>query len=131
MIEVTRVVGESVDLRTGEGAGKFLVLSNGRKEIHIPVSENSAASVITLWAEDMRSGNGELAPPTPEEDAVSVSQLSKHAEVLALNEERREVLRRTADGEEVHTTFQPESDEEEELEVGEQYADPATGSGSI
>lgn len=61
-ITVSRVVGESFDLGTGEALPKAIVLTDGIVELPVYVDDEIALSVISL-----AHGNGELQEPEPVE----------------------------------------------------------------
>jgi hypothetical protein len=48
MIRVVRIMGESVNLETGEETQKAIVLSNGSQEVEVFADERTIAKVIAL-----------------------------------------------------------------------------------
>jgi len=111
MLEVTKIVGESMDLRTGEAVSKSLVVSNGSDEVMVPVSEVTMARVVRLWA-GPDNLSGDPGKPRPEPPASPRSDPVRPV-----------------------STFQDELDAEEFGEEsegpGDEYNDPVCGSGSI
>jgi len=81
MIRVTKIVGESFDIDTKQETPKMIVLSNGRRDISTPVSDEVAQAIVTMLLEDMgdlrvapvqefkvpapQKGNGKPRPKTP------------------------------------------------------------------
>jgi len=51
MIYVKSILGESYNLETGEHSPKALMVTNGKSEAMIPVTEESALAVIKLMVE--------------------------------------------------------------------------------
>lgn len=105
MIHVQRVVGESIDLQTGQQTTKSLVLSNGISEVTIPVDDDSVALVLHLIHQKLSSEGHEtlLDDPKPAPPAAPPSF------------------------EEVDQDKVPDDD----FEIGEHYREPATGVASI
>jgi hypothetical protein len=48
MIRVTRIIGESYNVETGETVSKLLVVTNGVDEVAIPIGDAYVESVIRL-----------------------------------------------------------------------------------
>lgn len=85
MIKVVRISGESFDLESGKEIPKALVLSNGIREILIPVDEEIIVQVIQMTTETSTQvhpqtlgGNGEelefASPVEPDEDKVKTDE---------------------------------------------------------
>ena len=78
MITVTKIVGESVDLTNNTQVAQGVTLSNGQREVIIPLSEDSLRLVMELWLESVKK-----VPPAPhheegddEEEPVSIGDMA-------------------------------------------------------
>jgi hypothetical protein len=73
MIKVVRIAGESFDLETRQGTPKSLVLSNGTRELSIPVGDKVALEVLAMMTGPMS------APLASPEDNFQVEALQEDA----------------------------------------------------
>lgn len=71
MITITDIIGESVNLRTGEETPRGLLISNGLSTGLIHVSDDDMQKIVEMWAET-RAHQGEpivkhfdAPPPVP------------------------------------------------------------------
>lgn len=143
MIRVVRIAGESYDLETGATRPKEVVLSNGHREVGLPVDDEKVQDLLMMAAEiDMLAQLGEkeglveeelvTAPngiPVPRWGGPSPSQGNGGAERPPDMSQLSDEMGPHDHTHEGPVTYEPESDEE--YEPGEEYNDPATGVGSL
>ena len=124
MIRVTKIVGESFDIDSGKETPKSVVLSNGKREVVIPVGDDVAQAIVGMLVEELEGRLPRTPRPTPTLDEV----LSSPDGQEALSKEnygpdwQEQVSRRPV---------QPELAENPEDGPGDEYDDPATGVGSL
>jgi hypothetical protein len=126
MIQVVRITGEDYDLNTGEAHPKSLVLSNGYREMYLPVDDNIVRAILQLAVENqpedapVERGNGGCVTAAPVlEDLEAI-----HQELAGVTDSVKVRLKPAS--EEL-----PDDPVEEVYEPGEEYSDPATGVGSL
>lgn len=128
MIRVVRIAGEGYDLDTGEAHPKSLVLTNGYREVFLPVDDQAVHAVLEMVAEvaavelkKAPEGNGGLHEHELEKAmAAETHEGIKDSVAVKLREGCRPVLGEL-----------PDEPVEELYEPGEEYSDPATGVGSL
>lgn len=128
MIRVTRIVGESFDLESGEEKSKAIMLSNGHRELLVHVSDGVIDSLLRMTAEalppdapQVPSGNGSGVPQPP------AKVLSQEEMDSALETQGTDLDFKTDPVFEDVPAFAPEP----EFEAGEEYDDPSTGTPSL
>jgi hypothetical protein len=62
MIEIIQLVGESLDLKSGEESSKGVVLTNGVTQAFMPVSEEQVAIIVRLYAASLDREPKQEAP---------------------------------------------------------------------
>lgn len=63
MLKVTKIIEGGIDLETREELSRSIVISNGRREIHVAVNDNVIKELVALFSEN---GVKDLAPaPAP------------------------------------------------------------------
>lgn len=107
MISVVRIVGESVDLNTGETREKGMVLSNGHREVTVPVPHAVVEAIIRLRFSDNGDEEAEPVMEFPAEKRVKYEPSLQPP------------------------TAPPEFKVSERNGPGSEYDDPATGAISI
>lgn len=65
MIVVARIDGESVDLINGTKTNRTIVLTNGKSEIAVEVSDEVIEAVLRMGIEESAAPDYEEAPSTP------------------------------------------------------------------
>ena len=53
MIRVIRIVGESFDIDTKQETPKMIVLSNGHREVSVPVDDEAARAIVNMLLEEL------------------------------------------------------------------------------
>jgi len=121
MIRVTRIIGESFDVETRTETPKSVVLSNGKREVVIPVGDEVAQAIVGMLVEDLESRIPSGPRPTPTLDEV----LSSPDGQEALAKENY-----GPDWQE-QKNRQPELAEIPDEGPGNEYDDPTTGVESL
>lgn len=143
MILIKRIVGESLDLETGEEISRGLLLTNGISEVVVPVDDEFLKTVILLMHE-MRGGppmpEAQPVQETPAPSAVVKNNVPTPQKVPAtvapfVMEPRPDVMEEhLASGAVADFMGDLESGDfapEEDFDPGETYEDPDTGVDSI
>lgn len=118
MITVAKIVGESIDLRTGEEVPKSLVLTNGKQEISFPISDEVVMAIVRLMVE---GSVVEQEEPNVQPEPVEVS--TGLAPVVADLPRQKPASAPKAP--------RPAPEPVQEREPGELYNDALTGVGSL
>jgi hypothetical protein len=126
MLKVVKIRGESFDLETGaKEPSKALVVSNGFREVDVPVNEKDVMSILQLAAElsevktpNMQSVSAkevvpEMIPRTFEPEVVSPPASTPVVYAVPDND------------------YQAPPVSSEDRELGEEYDDELTGTSSI
>jgi hypothetical protein len=128
MIRITRVVGESFDLETKTETPKALVLSNGIREFHLYVDDDTALSIIAMIQE---TGEASSKPAlvtafsfTPDKPGYYVAGRSP-----LLDQSAKSALPALASVEELPEVAQ--GAEGGDQGPGDEYNDVLTGAGSL
>jgi hypothetical protein len=121
MIRVVRIAGESYDLETGATRSKELVLSNGYREVSLPVEDEAIQAVLLMMAEIR--GETQLREEAPEPPSAPEGNGGRAPHVIV------ELVDDILVKDEAHAAYEPEM--EDEYEPGEEYNDPATGVESL
>ena len=114
MIKVSRISGESYDLETGDKILKAIVLTNGKREIAIQVSDDVITQILMME----RESKGDFQPNKPADLKIVTPNFVEQV------------------------TFEPaepvdlpknivEPEVNYDREIGEEYNDPDTGVNSI
>jgi len=114
MIKVSRIAGESYDLETGDKILKAIILTNGKREIAIQVSDEVITQILLME----RESKGDLQANKPSELKIVtpsfVEQVTfEHAEPTDIPKDI------------VEPPFSYDR------EIGEEYNDPDTGVNSL
>lgn len=125
MIRVVRIAGESYDLETGATCSKEVILSNGHREIGLPVDDERVQHLLLMAAEVDMLTQLRTADPEPKPAPKGNGGVEHVKVTVALSDDIGVV-----DEVEAHSqVYEPEPDEE--YEPGEEYNDPTTGVGSL
>jgi hypothetical protein len=125
MIQVVRIQGESFNLGTGELIPKSLILSNGVRELFLPVDDSTAEEVLRMLVEcaevgeEVPSISGTVEPGVHKPVSPSAKVDSLHIELV------------DTPLSEAGETPAVDDKEDDDFEPGEEYNDPMTGIGSM
>jgi hypothetical protein len=129
VIYITKIVGESFDLETGEEHTSAIEISNGISTRLIPVSSAAIPTIVGLFIED-KAGTSAVRAQTPPGGATQGEMVAAALETVA--QELQELQELEPHEEAVGSPFDPEDTAwEEPQEALDAYEDEDTGVGSI
>ena len=125
MLTVVRIIEGGIDLQSKRELPRSIIISNGKSEVHVPVSnDNVIREIVSLYVED--NGGGVVAQaPTPTRNVL----IGQNAQWDTFPEEQPIQVP-------VRVPPKPESDydipyDDDGFEPGEEYNDRGTGVGSL
>jgi hypothetical protein len=143
MILIKQIVGESLNLDTGEEISKGLLLSNGISEIVVPANDELLRAVILLVhearggpsVENSRPVREAPAPtaaraPTPRKPSAAPAAAAASFVIAPVPNEMEEHLSSDSVSD-FMSGLDGDFEEEEGFDPGEVYEDPDTGTASI
>ena len=137
-MQLTKIVEGGIDLITGQQLEAGIVVSNGCREITVPVSSDSMEKLAHLYADKvMRLDKGkEAAPePLPNRDDIPEHNTEIHGPVFvpAIDDVEKPIAPVSVFTDEDYTAPPVSTDttEDDGFEPGEDYDDSGTGVGSL
>lgn len=124
MLKVTHVVGQSVNLETGQESEASIVVSNGNREVMLPISQLHFEQIVGMWAELVGKSTGTVEPPASKARAVQPVNGNGHGP-------SRAIPAKPVAPAPVSSPFVMPEEEDNKPEVGETYSDPLTGFSSV
>jgi len=132
MLYITKIIEGGIDLMTQQELPRSLVVSNGDREIVIPVNDNVIAEVVELFAENGGPQNQNI----PVADAPS-AQTPNTSRVAASTNRAQRPPPSPQPVNQAPNPFEEEEEgpqvvsDEEDFEPGEVFNDIGTGAGSL
>jgi hypothetical protein len=74
MIEVTRIIGESIDLKNGQATGKLIVISDGYEELFIAAEEEECKVLMRMFLRQRNGAVPDARPAAPAQPAERVRE---------------------------------------------------------
>jgi hypothetical protein len=116
-----------VNLETGQESEASIVVSNGSREVMLPISQLHFEQIVGMWAELVGKSTGTVEPPAPKARAVQPVNGNGHGPSRAMP--AKPVA--PAPSAPVSSPFVMPEEEDDKPEVGENYSDPLTGFPSV
>jgi len=128
-LQITRIIEGGIDLLSGQELPQSIVVSNGAREVIVPVSQEVLKEVVVLYAE------AESAPENRQERSGFFTPEEEYQPEISNTPTTRKKPRLVPAPETPQKEIRDEavsSDTlDEKFEPGEEYNDAATGVGSL
>jgi len=121
MLRVTKIIEGGINLETQEELSRSIVISNGRRDVHVPVNDNVIRELVALFSENGVAVPAPASAPVPQVRRPPPSPRPVASPTLPFDEGPPD------------PTFGLENQpaEDEGFEPGEEFADGSTGVGSL
>ena len=128
MLRVTKIIEGGIDLTSGEQIEQGMVISNGYREVTVPVPETVLADVVRLYVEAVEAN---VAAAAPQQTSITPEPKPAPRPPVKLRPVDSEPASPPPDFEYDSPPPSSDTDDDTGFEPGEDYDDSGTGVSSL